>query len=73
MTRDEHLEWCKKRALEYLDRGDVRNGFTSMLSDLGKHEETKDHKGCEIGVGLMLIPGWIDNPVEVRRWIEGFR
>lgn len=73
MTRDEHLEWCKKRALDYLDRGDVRQGFTSMLSDLRKHEETKNHKGGDIGVGFMLIPGWIDNPIEVRHWIEGFR
>lgn len=72
MTRDEHLAWAKKRALEYLDRGDVRNGFTSMLSDLSKHEELKDHVGGRMGVGLMLIPGWIDNPTEVRRWIVGF-
>ena len=73
MTGEEHLERCKKRALEYVDRGQVREGFTSMLSDLGKHTETKDHKGGEIGAMLMLIPGWIDNPIEVRRWIEGFR
>ena len=72
MTRDEHLEFAKKRALEYLDRGDVRNGFTSMLSDLGKHDELKDHVGCKMGVGFMLVPGWIDNPTEVRRWIVGF-
>ena len=72
MTRDEHLEWAKKRALEYVDRGDVREGFTSMLSDLSKHEELKNHKGGEIGVQFMLLPGWIDNAVEVRRWIVGF-
>lgn len=71
-NRDEHLEWCKKRALEYLDHGDVRQGFTSMLSDLNKHPETRNHKGGEIGVGLMLLPGWIDNEREVRHWIEGF-
>ena len=72
MTRDEHLAWAKKRALEYLDAGDVREGFTSMLSDLKKHDELKDHKGGEIGVMFMMLPGWIDNPVEVRRWIVGF-
>ena len=22
-TRDEHLEWCKQRAREYLDAGDL--------------------------------------------------
>ena len=72
MTRDEHLEWAKKRALAYLDRGEVREGFTSMLSDLSKHPETKDHVGGRIGVGFMMLEGWIDNPVEVRRWIVGF-
>ena len=72
-TYDAHIAWCKERALEYLDHGQVREAFTSMLSDLSKHPETKDHKGGEIGIGMMLIPGWIDNPVEVRRWIEGFR
>lgn len=72
MTREEHLEQCKKRALAYLDRGEVREGFTSMLSDLSKHPETKDHIGGKIGVGFMLLPAWIDNPVEVRRWIVGF-
>jgi hypothetical protein len=73
MTQDEHIEWCKKRALAYLDAGDTRNGFTSMLSDVRKHPQCKNHAGLLIGAGFMMLPGWIDNPVEVRRWIEGFR
>lgn len=73
MTQDEHLEWCKKRALEYLDIGDCANAFTSMMSDLRKHPELENHVGIRMGVGLMLLPGWISNPVEVRRWIVGFR
>ena len=70
--RDEHLDWCKQRALVYLDAGDSRQAFTSMLSDLGKHPELENHVGCRIGVWYMLVPGWIDNVVEVRRWIVGF-
>ena len=73
MTQDEHLEMAKKRALEYLDRNDPQQAFTSMLSDLGKHEELQNHVGIRMGVGLMMVPGWISNPVEVRRWIVGFR
>jgi len=73
ISQDEHLEWAKKRALEYLDAGDTRNAFTSMLSDMGKHPDLKNHAGVRIGVGFMMLPGWIDNAVEVRRWIEGFR
>jgi len=70
--RDEYLEWCKTRALEYLPH-DPAQAFTSMLSDLRKHPETQNHIGGMIGVNFMLLPGWISNPVEVRRWIEGFR
>lgn len=72
MTRQEHLDWSKRRALAYLDQNDPRQAFTSMLSDLTKHPELKDHIGGKIGVQFMLVPGWIDNPVEVRRWIVGF-
>lgn len=70
-TRDEHLEWCKEDALKYLPHN-PKEAFTVMLSDLSKHLETKDHIGCQIGVNFMLLPGWIDNPIEVRRWIVGF-
>jgi len=73
MTQDEHLDWCKKRALEYLDRWDPQQAFTSMISDLGKHPDTKNHAGIQIGVGYMMLPGWINNMEEVRRWIVGFR
>jgi hypothetical protein len=73
MTREEHLAWCKERALEYLDRGEVRDGFMSMLSDLRKHIELEGHIGIQLGVGLMLTPGWIENEREVRHWIEGFK
>lgn len=73
MTQDEHIEWCKTRALQYLDAGDVRQAFTSMLSDVRKHPDLENHAGLLIGAGFMLLPGWIDNPVEVRRWIVGFR
>ena len=73
MTQDEHLEWAKKRALEYLDAGDTRNAFTSMLSDLCKHPELENHAGTRIGAAFMLLPGWMDNREEVRRWIVGFR
>lgn len=71
MTREEHLQWCKQRALQYVDRGDAMNGLTSMFSDLDKHPETKDHKGTQIGVMLMMT-GALSTPAEARRFIEGF-
>ena len=72
MTREEHLEWAKQRALEYLDYGDPAQAFTSMLSDMRKHPELENHIGNMIGVNFMVLPGWISNPDEVRRWIVGF-
>ena len=70
-TRDEHLEWCKKRALEYCERGDTMNALTSMFSDLKKHPETANHAGIQIGIGLMMI-GSLNSPAEAKRFIEGF-
>lgn len=43
MNRQEHLQFCKDRALEYLDRGDLNNAATSMMSDMKKHPETADY------------------------------
>jgi hypothetical protein len=73
LPRDEHVEWAKKRALEYLDAGDLSQAFASMLSDMGKHPETENHPGNLMGAGFLMLDGWISNPREVRRWIEGFR
>lgn len=47
MTRAEHLYWCKKRALEYVEMGDTQQAFTSMASDLNKHPDTLGHGGME--------------------------
>ena len=41
ISHDEHLEWCKQRAREYLANGDAQGACDSMLSDLGKHPETR--------------------------------
>jgi hypothetical protein len=34
LTRDEHLARCKRRALEYVDAGDLTRAAASMASDL---------------------------------------
>ena len=69
-SRQEHLELCKGRALEYLDQGDVVNAIASMLSDLSKHEETK-------GIGEKLNPLGMMYAMNrdlrgARHFIEGF-
>jgi hypothetical protein len=68
-TREEHLAWCKERALEYLDHGDVVNAISSMLSDLNKHDETKLNPTVGV-LGLMYA---CDNDKDgARRFIMGF-
>lgn len=71
MKRAEHLAWCKKRALEYVDRGDLGQALASMASDLNKHDELRKHPGTLLGAGLMLR-GHLLTPHEMRKWIEGF-
>lgn len=66
-TRAEHIRWCKKRALEYLP-GQPRGAINSMLSDLGKHEDT---------VGMQRLAFLLSMAIEmtpeaVRKWVEGF-
>jgi hypothetical protein len=73
VTRAEHLQWAKDRALEYADLGDVANAMASLGSDLNKHPETKNHSG--MGLMMMLAVAvrqrrrrWH----ELRKFIEGF-
>ena len=70
-SRGEHLAWCKQRALEYADRGDIEQAFSSMASDLGKHAETANHIGIHLGA-MMLFAGHIKTAADIRKFIEGF-
>ena len=71
MTRAEHLAWAKGRALQYLDVGDITNALGSMISDLRKHDELRDHSAIELGA-MMLFGGMLNRTDDVRRFIEGF-
>jgi len=70
MTREEHLAWCKRRALEYVIAGDLVNAVASMGSDLKKHPETKVDPYLLMAGALAASQGQTDG---VRRWIEGFK
>jgi len=69
MTRDEHIAWCKQRALEYLDIGDTHNAVASMLSNLTKHDETREVVFGPLATVCIMAAS---NPAETRRFIEGF-
>jgi hypothetical protein len=69
-SRDEHLAWAKTRALEYLDRGDLANAFTSMASDLSKHEDFRKISAAMGPVGMLYVMN--HDARNLRYWIEGF-
>ena len=73
-TRAEHLQWCKERALEYLNPGEffsIDQAMASMQSDMGKHPETRNH----MALGLMLqmrISGNLDTAEKMAKFINDF-
>ncbi len=70
ITRQEHMDWCKRRALAYLpDAPD--QALVSMLSDLGKHDETREHPAIKLTM-MLMIGGHLRTANQVRRHIEGF-
>ena len=70
MTREEYLDWCKRRAHEYLDRGDIASAIASMISDMDKHDETKI-KNPTLNMLGMLAAATGDLSA-TRRFIDGF-
>ena len=71
MTRSEHLAWCKKRAFEYIDRGEIPAAYTSFVSDMNKHDETRGHVALAMGIQLQMI-GDLQTAEEMRKFINDF-
>jgi hypothetical protein len=73
MTRDEHMQWRKDRAMEYVARGDLVEAVISMMSDLSKHPETQDGPALSaLGIFAALQAQKGDREF-VERYILGFR
>lgn len=74
MTREEHMQWCKDRAMEYVRRGDLLEGVTSMMSDMEKHPETKLAPGSILQqLGMMTaMDAQRGDRAAVERYILGF-
>ena len=72
VSRADHLQWCKDRALEYLKPGpsyNLSDAVASMGSDLKKHPETA---GMDSLVMIGMFEVMQGNEAGVRRFIEGF-
>jgi len=70
-TREEHLKWCKQRAFEYIEQGDLEGAFASMTSDINKHPETSGHAALGLGA-MLLVGGHLNTPERMRKFIEDF-
>lgn len=71
MDRQEHLEWCKNRALVYIEAGDLNQAYASMASDMSKHSGTAGHLALGLGMQLLMI-GQLSTPEAMRNFILGF-
>jgi hypothetical protein len=62
------MAWAKQRAIEYADAGDATGAIASMMSDLGKHDETRDM------VDFCALAGMLhaSDARSARTFIEGF-
>lgn len=69
--REDHLKFCKQRALEYVDAGNLPGAFSSFNSDMLKHEETANHSALQLGMMLMLA-GHLSTATQMRNYINGF-
>ena len=69
-SREEHLAWCKERALEYAYNYELENAVASMVSDMGKHPE------CSVSPTLLMLATLYvgqRSQDDVINWIKGFR
>jgi hypothetical protein len=72
MTRDERLEWCKARAREYLQRGELGNAVASIISDMNQSYPELPPCPPELAIiGIRIAADGDRNRVE--NFIEGFR
>lgn len=72
-TRAEHLQWCKDRALAYIDAGDVQNAFMSFASDVTKHPGTVGIRDTISFLGMpLLMAGLLNTPEKMREHILGY-
>jgi hypothetical protein len=71
-TRAEHIQFCKRRAREYINAGLLDQAVTSMMSDLRNHPETEGMaRNAHLGM-IGLMDAKAGDRDAVSRFIEGF-
>ena len=70
MTRDKYVERCKQRALDYLDRGDLKNSVASLIGNMNTRPD------CELPRYLATLGASLLTANDALGWrtlIEGLR
>lgn len=72
MTRQEHLKWCKERAIQEMDfYKDPSKALVSMASDLRKHPETNSEALVSLCMMQLMMNPKISRQ-EVINFLNGF-
>jgi hypothetical protein len=68
--RDKYVERCKQRALDYLDRNDLRGAVTAFVSNMNARPDCElPHHLAALGILLLMK----DDALGWRALIEGFK
>lgn len=54
-TPEVHLELARKRALEYVERGDLIGAITSIVCEYGKNHFTAPHQVAVATLGASML------------------
>lgn len=71
VERSEHLQWCKDRAMEYINDNNVTDGIASFISDMSKHPETEGHSALTL-MSQLMFSGHLNTASEAGKFIQGF-
>jgi len=69
-ARARHVAWAKERARRYFVQGDYQSAAMSLLSDLGKRDDTR------VNPSLVMLAMFYLRDADhegLAAWIEGFR
>ena len=67
--RKEHIEWCKKRALERVEKGELAEAVVALSNDMSKSSKTIDHPLIDYGM-ILVIAGYFSTAKQVKEFIN---
>jgi len=69
MIRKEYIEWCKKRALERVEKGELAEAIVALSNDMSKSSKTIDHPLIDYGM-ILVIAGYFSTAKQVKEFIN---